>query len=99
VLRNLVLGFGLLLLGGGALLLLARPADALPALLFGGLITLSAVFERWRYKWLHTPQAAKGAPTGERFLDPTSGKLVEVYYDPATGERSYVEIGRRDPDG
>ena len=92
MLRNAVLASGLLLLCGGALLLMARPADALPALVLGSLITVSAVFERWRYKWLKTAQAAKGAPTGERFVDPSSGKLVEVYYDPSTGERSYVQV-------
>ena len=92
MLRNALLAFGLLLLCGGVLLLMTRPAEAPPALLFGGLLVLGTVFERWRYKWLNTAQHAKGAPTGERFHDPVSGKLVEVYYDPATGERSYVEV-------
>lgn len=92
MLRILVLVFGLLMMGSGTLLLWVRPADAVPALVFGGLLTLGTLFERWRYKWLHTAEAARGAPTGERFVDPVSRELVEVYYDAVTGERSYVKV-------
>jgi hypothetical protein len=28
--------------------------------------------------------------TGERFLDPPSGEMLEVWYCPRTGERAYV---------
>jgi hypothetical protein len=28
--------------------------------------------------------------TGERFLDPQSGAMLEVWYSPQTGERAYV---------
>jgi hypothetical protein len=28
-------------------------------------------------------------PTGERFVDPTSGRRMRVYVNPATGERRY----------
>jgi hypothetical protein len=28
--------------------------------------------------------------TGERFLDPPTGAMVEVWYRPRTGERAYV---------
>ncbi len=99
MLRKALLVCGLLILGVGCLLLLVQPHDAAPALVFGALLTLGTVFERWRYKWFKTPQAAKGSPTGERFTDPVSGALIEVYYDPATGERSYVEVERRGPNG
>ncbi|HEX8726339.1 MAG TPA: hypothetical protein VF737_13210 [Gemmatimonadaceae bacterium] len=34
---------------------------------------------------------ANWQPTGERFVDPASGKLVDVYFDPETGEREYRE--------
>ena len=30
-------------------------------------------------------------PTDERFVDPESGKLLTVWFDPATGERRYVD--------
>ena len=92
MLRTLVLGFGLLVLAAGLVLLLVQPAQALGALVFGGLLTLGTLFERWRYKPSKTAQAARGVATGERFVDPTSGALMEVYYDAASGERSYVEV-------
>jgi len=49
---------------------------------------LALLFERRGYR----PRAPAGAilqPSGERFLDPTSGELMEVWEDPATGAREY----------
>jgi len=31
-------------------------------------------------------------PTGERFRDPTSGELIEVWEDPVRGEREYRPV-------
>ena len=31
--------------------------------------------------------------SGERFLDPTSGEMLEVWYCVRTGERAYVRAG------
>lgn len=92
MLRNLVLGLGFLVLGAGVLLLFAQPANAFPPLLFGCLLLLGTVFERWRYKQPKTAAAARGAATGERFIDTETGALMEVWYDAATGERSYVKV-------
>jgi Flp pilus assembly protein TadB len=92
MLRNSVLGFAILLLIVGLLLLLVQPANALPLLVFGALLTLGTVFERWRYKPAETRQSARGSATGERFIDPVSGALMEVWYDPASGERTYVKL-------
>ena len=97
MLRTLVMVCALLILGSGVLLFWVRPVDAAPLLIFGGLLTIGTLFERWRYKWLHTAEAAKGVPTGERFVDPVSRELVEVYYDAATGERSYVKVKSAPP--
>ncbi len=33
-------------------------------------------------------------PTNEKFIDPTTGKLMEVHYNSKTGERSYREVHR-----
>ena len=49
---------------------------------------LFVLFERSRY----APKASRPAalrPTGERSIDPVSGELIEVWEDPATGEREY----------
>jgi hypothetical protein len=66
----------------GAILRLAIP----------GLVLLFAlVVERWRYKPVTGGAPGAGwVPTNERFVDPESGKLVTVFYQPATGERRYV---------
>jgi hypothetical protein len=92
MLRNAVLGFALLVLTAGLVLLAVQPAQAFGALVFGTLLTIGTLFERWRYKPLKTAQAAHGVATGERFVDPVSGVLMEVYYDAASGERSYVKV-------
>ena len=90
--RNFVLGIALLVLGSGVVMLLVQPENAFPLLLIGAMLTLGTVFERWRYKPTKTAAAARGAATGERFIDPETGTLMEVYYDAATGERSYVKV-------
>jgi hypothetical protein len=92
MLRNAVLGFAILVLAAGVLLLVVQPANAFPLLVFGSLLTLGTMFERWRYKPTETRQSARGSATGERFIDPVSGALMEVWYDAATGERSYVKV-------
>jgi hypothetical protein len=64
----------------------ATYAGSLGALLFVGL-----VFERWRYKPLSDARLGPDwVATDERFVDPETGKLVTVYYPPATGERRAV---------
>ncbi|HET7675691.1 MAG TPA: hypothetical protein VFL54_09240 [Gammaproteobacteria bacterium] len=56
----------------------------------GAIVTLALIFERWRYSRKSNPQGAAWQPTGERFVDPGSGRLTEVRYNPKTGERAYV---------
>lgn len=93
MLRNAVLGIaivalvlGLLLLGTGLFI----PAGWL--LFNGTVLLLATLFERWRYKQPKTAAAARGVPTDEKFIDTETGALMQVYYDAATGERSYVKV-------
>ncbi len=65
---------------------------ALWLLVNGTALMLGTLFERWRYKRNLETHEAKGQPTGERMVDPVTGELTEVYFDPATGERSYVKV-------
>ena len=95
MLRNLVLGLAILVFCAGIVLLAVSPANAFPALVFGTLLLLGTVFERWRYKQPQSPGTARGVATGERFVDPESGALMEVWYDAATGERSYVRMDKQ----
>jgi hypothetical protein len=59
-------------------------------LIIAGAVLVSIVFER-RYRNNQRPPQGRWQPTGERFSDPTTGKEVEVFYDPQSGERRYVE--------
>lgn len=62
---------------------------------FGGLallILVWAVFRRGGYKRapLDAPPGPDWVKTEERFTDPTSGDRLEVWFQPASGERAYV---------
>jgi len=60
----------------------------------GAVLILGAFFERVTYKKLAQKKPPPDfMPTEERFIDPASGKLVQVYVKPATGERVYVDVG------
>lgn len=74
----------------------------------GAVVVVAVVFERSRYRSEATERGAgdpgpgggepsvPGAPfrpTEERFVDPTSGRRLRVYVDPATGERRYFADG------
>lgn len=56
----------------------------------GAIVALALIFERWRYGRKSNAQSASWQPTGERFVDPGSGRLTEVRYNPKTGERAYI---------
>ncbi len=62
----------------------------------GLLITGGILFERSGYRSQVNRTRGIWQPTGERFNDPTTGREVEVYYNPQTGERDYRESGRQD---
>lgn len=85
---------GLLLVGAGIAAITGLFVMLLPQLLFGGLLlVVGLAIERWRYKPL-----LRGGPdprwkdTGERFVDPGSGQLTAVYFDPRNGERHYLVV-------
>jgi hypothetical protein len=73
-----------------------------------GAVLIAAVFlERTRYRSLHAEQNGDGhgpgggetqrpdsrfRPTDERFVDPTTAVVMQVWIDPATGDRRYVPL-------
>ena len=60
---------------------------------FGAAVVLAAaLFEARRYR-ARVSSAAGWQDTDERFVDPTTGRLMMVRYNPRTGERDYVEVG------
>lgn len=89
-----VIGALLLLIAAVALLVGGALALFLPQLVIGGaFLILALAIERWRYKPV---SAARPDPrwtdTGERFVDPETGVLTAVYFDPAKGERHYLAV-------
>ena len=91
-LRGALYVVGGLLAAGGVVLALAGCQTAAAWVAGWGLVLIvGLLFERWRYKPLTGPRPGPGwVATDERFVDPETGKLVTVYFHPATGERRYV---------
>ncbi len=77
-------------------MLMGRARQGATLLAVGVVGSLLTVFEQWRYR-KRLPPAARWEPTGERFEDPSTGELMEVLYDPVTGERRYEPVKPRSP--
>lgn len=60
------------------------------------LVLIWFVFRRGGYKRrpLDAPPGPDWQPTQERFVDPGSGELLEVWFQPRSGQRAYVRAGR-----
>ncbi len=99
MLRSALLVAGLFLAGIG-LACLAMPGvySGWPFLIWGAVIVVAVLCERWRYRLVRHAEEGRWQKTGERFEDPETGESVEVLFDPATGERRYAPMkGRRPP--
>ncbi len=98
MLRWVLIAYGILCLIGAVILLAAGVTTALVIYLAinGVLIAGGILFERSGYRSQVNRTQGKWQPTGERFNDPTTGQIVEVYYNPQTGERDYRESSHQD---
>ena len=82
---------GLFAAGAAALALLGCIAAAAGLAGWALILIIGLLIERWRYKPLaERSPGPDWTVTDERFVDPETGKLVTVYYHPASGERRYV---------
>ena len=91
MLRKLVLTLALLLALLGLGLLGHRLwAPGLQVLAVAAVIFLGTAFESWRYRKGAGPHGAQWQHTDEKFADPISGEVMDVQYDPVSGERRYV---------
>jgi len=92
MLRNALIGLGALCLIAGAA---SMPwSGTMPGLIFaiwGSVLLLGTLYERFRYKALLHERPGGAIRTSERFIDDETGKTITVYVEPETGERSYVE--------
>ena len=64
-----------------------------PGIITPLVVLLGLVFERWRYAKLQSHAPSRFEATDERFADPESGNIVEVYFDRESGERRYIDSG------
>jgi hypothetical protein len=90
MLRNVVLG-GFVLLLAAALVAAFADGGAWPAVVGLAGVVAAILFERRRYadRIEATPREPL-SPTRERFIDPETGRPVQVWSN-ARGERHYVE--------
>jgi len=93
MLRKRILAYGVLALIGAIGLALAGIVTGLVFYLFvnGAIVTAALLFERGRYRPTIAPRG-KWEETGERFVDPSTGQLMKVRYNPQTGARDYVPL-------
>jgi hypothetical protein len=59
------------------------------------ILLVALLCERWRYRRIEHPPAGNWQRTSERFEDPETGQIVEVLYDPTSGERRYAPASGR----
>lgn len=91
MLRLVVLVYGILALAGAVVLGLYHVWWIAIYLGINGVLVAGGVlFERGRYRHAPRQLTDRWEATGERFVDPTSRALIEVRYNPETGERAYV---------
>lgn len=98
MLRRVLIGWGLLYLIGAAVLLFVAHATLWLVLYLtvNGCILVGAMFlERKRYHTRVDQNQEHWQPTGERFIDPTTGRLMEVFYNRTTGERDYRALPKK----
>jgi hypothetical protein len=99
MLRIILIAIGILLVIGGFVTLNASGYGAAAAAQFfigGGFLLFVLLVEARRYGANKKPSTGPWEATGERFIDPSSGKLTEVRYNPQTGDREYVQADSGD---
>jgi hypothetical protein len=95
MLRRVLIAFGVLdLLVAGVLFLVGQaPLVVVIYLAVSGAVLAGGIlFERRGYHPRVDRTRGRWQQTGERFVDPTTGKLMEVRFNPETGERDYIEV-------
>ena len=92
MLRTVLIGIGAVaLLCGGAALATGASSPATVFGVWGAILIVSVLIERFRYKPLAAARPGPGwLRTTERFVDDETGQTVTVYIEPGTGERAYV---------
>lgn len=93
MLKRLIIAYGIVAMAGAVVLASLRVGAPIVLYLFvnGAIVIIALFFERGRYR----PPVTQSGPwqeTAERFVDPTTGQLMKVRYNPQTGARDYVPV-------
>ncbi len=92
--RTVLIGLGILVsIGAWFMFRAGGPiVTVIIMLINGAALTVGIVLERTRYKRIldRPPSGFGWVDTGERFVDPGTGRMVTVFSRPDTGERQYV---------
>lgn len=94
MLRRFLVVFGILdlVVAGVLLFVVQAPVTVVIYLAAAGVLIAGGIlFERRGYHPRVDRTRGNWLPTGERFVDPTTGKMMEVRYNPVSGERDYIE--------
>lgn len=86
-----VAGIAVLTVGLGLVLLSVLCWPLWPPAVMGAVLVLSVLIER-RYRGKASGPETGWQPTDEKFIDEESGRLMQVWYHPATGRRDYRPI-------
>jgi hypothetical protein len=92
MLRKSLIAFAILLMLWGMLRAMLGDPAAMVVSLWGLILFAAVMLERWRYQRTAKPAKAEWQSTDERFVDPETGVLTQVMYDPHSGERIYRPI-------
>jgi hypothetical protein len=93
ILRTVILAIAVIAFAGALCGMLVDIA-VWPSLLVATLLLVGTAFERVRYGAAQRrPVGGAWQETTERFIDDESGRPVTVWFDPATGQRRYVDAG------
>ena len=65
-------------------------------LIGAAVVIVTALLEPIYGQAVGRPSGTNWRPTDEKFVDPETGKLVTVWFDPRTGDRRYVSDERTD---
>ncbi len=88
----IILG-GLMLAGAGLADVMGAGPQGIGPGIAGGLLLIGTLFEQRGYRQAgEAPLDGDWQPMPERFRDPSTGKVVGVWFNPATGQRNYVRV-------
>jgi hypothetical protein len=92
MLRTALKVIAVMLMAAGIIASLLGAHGAFVMSLWGVVLLAAMLFERWRYRQGGGTAQGEWRDTDERFVDPETGLLTQVMYNPRTGDRRYRPV-------